>query len=97
MVLKWFTGIRCGHTSTETIPSLGRPNEITTSEIINKIDDIVFNDPIVKVREITEIVSISSERVVNILHTHLYMRKLCARLVPRFLTIDQKPIRVTTL
>ena len=50
----------------------------------------------VKVREIAEIVSISTERVVNILHTHLCMRRLFARWVPRFLTIDQKRIHVTT-
>ena len=71
MVQKWFTKFRCGRTSTETIPSPGRPNEITTPEMINKIHDIVLNDPQMKVREIAEIVSISTERVVNILHTHL--------------------------
>ena len=69
------------------VPSPGRPNEITTPEMINKIRDIVLNDPKVNVREIAEIVSISTGRVVNILHTHLCMRKL---------TINQKRIRVTT-
>ena len=64
--------------------------------MINKIHDIVLNDLKVKVREIAEIASISIERLVNILHTHLCMRKFCARWVPRFLTIDQKRIRVTT-
>ena len=49
-----------------------------------------------KVHEIAEIVFISTERVVNVLHTHLCMRKLYARWVPRLLTIDQKQIRVTT-
>ena len=88
MVQKWFTEFRCGRTSTETIPSPGRPNETTTPEIINKIHDIVLNGPKVKVREIAEIVSISTKRVVNILHTYLCMRKLCARWVPRLLTID---------
>ena len=34
--------------------------------------------------------------VFNILHTHLCMRKLCARSVPWLLKIDQKRIRVTT-
>ena len=47
-------------------------------------------------REIAEIVSISIERVVDILHIHLCMRKLCARRVPRLITIDQECIRVTT-
>ena len=68
--------------STETIPSLGCPNETTTPEMINKIHDILLNDPKVKVREIAEIVSISTERVVNILYTRLCMRKLGARWVP---------------
>ena len=57
--------------STETIPSPGRPNEITAPELINKIHDIVLNDSKVKVHDVAEIVSILTERVVNILHTHL--------------------------
>ena len=39
---------------------------------------------------------LSTERAVNILHTHLCMRKLCAISVLRLLTIDQKRICVTT-
>ena len=96
IVQKWFTEFHCGRTSTESIPSPGRPHENPTPEVINKIHDIVFNDPKVKVRKIAKIVSISNDRVVNILHTHLCMRKLCARRGPRLLTIDQKRIRVTT-
>ena len=52
IVQKWFTEFRCGRTNTETIPSPGRPNKITTKEMINKIHDIVSNDPKVKVRKI---------------------------------------------
>ena len=85
-----------GRTCTETIPSPGHPNEITTPEIINKIHDIVLNVPKVKLLEIAEIVSIWTDRMVNILHTHLCMRKLCARWVLRFFTVNQKRIRVTT-
>ena len=93
IVQKWFTEFRCGRTSTETIPSPVRPNEITTPKMINKIHDILLNVPKVKECKIAEIVSISTERVVNILHTHLYMRKLCTRWVPRLHKIDQKRIR----
>ena len=91
MVQKWFTKFHCGRTSTKTIPSPGLPNEITTPEMLNKIHDIVSNYPKVRVREIAKIVSISTERVVNIFHT-----KLCAKWVPRLLTIDHRRIRVTT-
>ena len=88
IVHKWFSEFRCGRTSKEIIPSPGRPNEITTPEMINKIHDIVLNNPKVKVHEIVKIISISTEHVVNILHTHLCMRKLCRKWVPRSLTID---------
>ena len=97
MVQKWFIEFRCDGTSTETIPSPGGPNEVTSTKMTNKIHDIVLNDPNVKAREITEIVFISTERLVNFWHTHLCMRKLCARWLPRLLTSDQKSIRVVTL
>ena len=71
MVQKWFTEFFCGLTSTENRPSPGRLNEITTPETINKILDIVLNDPKVKVREIAGIVSILTEHVLNILHTRV--------------------------
>ncbi|XP_011633776.2 uncharacterized protein LOC105424968 [Pogonomyrmex barbatus] len=74
----------------------GRPVAVTTSEIIDKIHDIM-DDRRIKVREFTNAVGISSEQVHNILHQHLSekeMKKLSARWVPRLLTIDQKRNRV---
>lgn len=94
MVKDWFAAFKRGRTSTKTTKSPGRPNEVTTSEMIEKIYKIVLEDRKVKVREITNMVNISTERVYNILHEHLQMKKLCARWVPRFLTIDQKQERV---
>ena len=61
---KWFTEFRCSRTFKEFIPSPGRTNEITTLEMINVIDYIILNNPKVRVREIAEILSISTERVV---------------------------------
>lgn len=48
----------------------------------------------VKLNEIAKTIGISKERVGHIIHECLHMRKLCARWVPRFLTIDQKDQRV---
>lgn len=48
---KLFTKIRCGRTSTKTIPSPGRPKEVTNEEIVNKIHDKV------KIIEIADIVN----------------------------------------
>lgn len=94
MIHKWFTEFRCGRTSTEDAPRSGRPIEVTTSEMITKIHDIVLEDRRVKLREIATTVKISYERVFNILHEHLHMKKLSARWVPRLLTVDQKRERV---
>lgn len=95
MVHKWFTEFRCGRTSTTDAERPGRPIEVTTEEMVTKIHDIVLEDRRVKVREIAKKVSISNERVFNILHEHLGMKKLSARWVPRLLTVDQKRNRVT--
>ena len=51
---------------------------------------------LIKHLKVKVIVSISTERVVNILHTHLCIRKLCAKWMPRLLIIEHKSIRVTT-
>ena len=46
-----------------------------------------------KVCEIAEDVGISTERVHNILHEKLHVKKLCTRWVPQLLTLDQKRMR----
>ena len=92
-VYKWFQNFWCGHMSTSDAEHSGCPVEATTPEI-DKIHDMVMDDRRVKVREIASAMDISSERVHNILHQHLNMRKLSARWVPRLLTVDQKRNRV---
>ena len=49
-----------------------------------------------KLSEIADIVDISTERIQNILHEKLGMKKLSARWVPRLLTVQQKRNRMTT-
>jgi len=48
----------------------------------------------VKLIEIAETLKIPKERVGHIVHEYFGMRKLCAKWVPRELTIDQKQQRV---
>lgn len=96
MVHKWFTEFRSGRTTTNDAERSGRPIEVTTDDVVNKVHDIVLDDRRVKIREIAETVHISSERVFHILHNILSMKKLSARWVPRLLTADQKRYRATT-
>ncbi|UYV67602.1 hypothetical protein LAZ67_5001347 [Cordylochernes scorpioides] len=68
----------------EDDPREGQPKTATTLEIIEKVHNIVVNDRRVKVCEIAEAEGISEERVRNILHEELGIRKLC-----RFVTMDE--------
>ena len=88
MVHKWFTKFRCGRISTSDAERPGRPKEVTSQEIIDKIHDIVLNDRRLKACEISEAVKISVGRVWHILHECLGMRKLSVRRVPRLLRYD---------
>lgn len=90
----WFAKFKCGETSTDDAARSGRPIDATSEEIATKVHLIVLNDRKIKVREIADMVHISTERVHHILHEHLSMRKLFSRWVPRFLTIDQKQHRI---
>ena len=69
---------------------------VTTEDMVKKFHDIVLADRRVKIGEIADIVDISIERIQNILHVNLDMRKLSARWMPRVLTVEQKRNRMTT-
>jgi len=89
----WINEFKRGRTCTEDEARSGRPVEVTTLDIVEKIHGMIMEDRRMKVREIAEAVGISTERVHNILHEKLHVKKLCARWVPRLLTLDQKRTR----
>ena len=59
MLHKWFTEFRYSRISTSDAERPGRPKELTSQEMIDKIHDIVLNDRRLKVCEISETVNIS--------------------------------------
>jgi histone-lysine N-methyltransferase SETMAR len=89
-VQKWAAEFKRGCTSLEDDPHKGLPKSATTPKIIEQVQDMVLDDWRIKVREIAETTGISKERVGCILHEELDMKKLCARWLPRLLTVDQK-------
>jgi len=93
-VYNWVNEFKRGRTSTKDESRSGRPLEVTTPEMVNKIHDMVLADRRLKLSEIVEITGISKGSVVSILHDKLCMKKISARWVPRLLTIENKRNRV---
>ena len=65
-VEKWVGEFKQGRTSTNDAEQSGRPKDVTTPEIIDKINIIVLDYPKVKVRELAEAAGISIGSVVKI-------------------------------
>ena len=79
----WMNDFKRGRTSTKDEPRSGRPVEVTTPQMIEKIHGLIMKDSQMKVREIAGIVGISGDRVHNILRDKLKMQKLGKRWVPQ--------------
>jgi len=72
----------------------GRPATSRTEENIAKVRQILRENRRLTVRSIAEQVNIDRETVRNILTEDLDMSKVCAKMVPKELTEEQKQRRI---
>ncbi|GBP38515.1 Putative uncharacterized protein FLJ37770 [Eumeta japonica] len=96
MVKKWARLFQQGRESCEDDPRPGRPVTLVTEENIRKIEKLVLVDRRIKLWQIAEELQISKERVREIIHEHMNMRKISARWVPKMLTPFDKQRRLQT-
>jgi hypothetical protein len=88
-VEKWFAKFKRGKMGIEDDAHSGRAKEAVSDENIKKVHKIILNDRKVKLIEIAETLKISNKCVGQIVHEYLDKPKLCAKWVPRVLTIYQ--------
>ena len=82
-----------GRESLEDDLRSGRPSTATTQQNIDRIHKMVMDDRHLSVNYIANVMSISRERLENILHEELGVWKVLTQWVPRLLTPDQKLAR----
>ena len=78
-IRKWAAEFKRGRISLEDNPYEGRAKNATTLEIIEQVHDMLLDDRRIKLREISETIAISKERVGYIFHEKLVMKKFCAK------------------
>jgi len=75
-------------------PNSGRPSTAKTQENVGKVARIVRGDRRLSIRAISELTNINKESVRQIFHDDLGMKTVCAKVVPKILTPEQKENRV---
>ena len=93
-VYKWVKRFSEGRESVTDEERSGRLATSITEEIIAKFRQIVRGNRRLTVRSIAEQVNIDRETVRKILTEDLDMSKVCAKTVPKELTVEQKQRRV---
>jgi len=94
-VYKWVKRFSEGRESVTDEERSGQPATSRTEKNIAKICQIVSENRRLTVRSIAEQVNIDRETARKILTEDLDMRKVCAKMVPKELTEEQKQRRVT--
>ena len=77
----------------EDEPRCGRPCTSKTDENVTKVRDLVSSDLHLTVRMISNVLNLNRQTVHEILTFELGMQKICAKLVPKILTNEQKDNR----
>ena len=92
-VFEWHKRFNEGRTEVEDNERSRRPTISKTTNNNREIENIVREDRRLSIRLIAERMSIDKETMWQVLHENLHMTKVCAQVVSKLLTSDQKEKR----
>ena len=75
---KWSAEFKRGRDSLEDDPRPGRPADVISQEMIDRVERLVVNNHRIKVAELASECGISNGSVYTIIHEHLSMSKVSA-------------------
>ena len=90
MVFKWHKAFKEGRENVEDNPHSGRPLSSTNGQNVEVVRAVMAKDRRLSIRMIAEETGLDKNAVHRILTDHLHMRKICARLVLKNLSVEQK-------
>ena len=93
-VAKWSAEFKRERDSLEDDPRPGRPADVISQEMIDRVERLVLSNRRIKVAELASECGISNGSVYTIIHEHLGMSKVSARWVPRNLNMQDRQQRV---
>ncbi len=93
-VFEWARRFREGRESVEDDPREGAPVSSRTEPNVERLRALVTADRRLTLRALSEELHINKETIRRMLHEDLNMRKICAKMVPKILTADQKQLRM---
>ena len=92
-MFKWYKAFSEGRESIKDEPCSGRPSTSKTDNNVEIVRALVRSDRRLTVRMIASELNLKHTSVHQILSEELTMKKLCAKFVPKKLTIEQKDNR----
>ncbi|KAI6648129.1 Histone-lysine N-methyltransferase SETMAR-like [Oopsacas minuta] len=91
-IYKWYSPFRLGYMCLDDDVRTGHQITVATDENIIKVEELVREDRQITIRQLVHDACIIGN-IRNILHQHL-VRKVCSKLVPHLLTLEQKNRRI---
>jgi len=88
MVFKWHKAFKEGREHVEDDPRSGRPISINDQNV-EVVRAVMAKDCRFCIRMITEETGLDKNAIHKILKDHLHMQKICAKLVPKNLSVEQ--------
>ncbi|UYV80889.1 hypothetical protein LAZ67_19002108 [Cordylochernes scorpioides] len=95
-VFEWHSRFKAGRISIEDDPRQGRPKFQRTDENVQKITDLIKENPRTTLLELEQDTGISKTTIGKIVTENLKLKKTPAKFIPSFLTNEQKLCRLAT-